>query len=83
MTHTVELRDEDLVDLILPDGRKISIAYSNLEPGDQLLPELDIMLPCDMAANCWTEHLMPAAAIDGLEHVRSVRQIIIPVEKGE
>ena len=79
--HTIQLQDEDMVELVLPDGRSINIMLSNTD--DEALPELDIGLPCEMAANCYTEHLAPAPALgtDGkTEHVRLVRQIIIPVE---
>ena len=85
MKQAIHLRDDDTLDLILPDGRVINIEYSNLEPGNQL-PELDIMLPCDMVANCYTDHLQPAPILGNVDlsingHIRLVRQIIIPMEK--
>lgn len=79
MKKTIELQANDELELILPRGIKISIVYSDLEPEDCLL-ELDIMLPRDMAANCYTDHLKPAPEGVG-EHVRIVKQIIIPVER--
>lgn len=73
MKHTIQLQDEDSVDLVLPDGRTVNIEY--FLPDEHALPELDIMLPCDMMANCYGEGLVPAG------EALTVRQIIIPVEE--
>jgi len=79
MTHTIKLQgvDGEQVDIVLPDGRKIDILWSDCD--DEALPELDIGLPCNMAVNCFGEHLTPATAENNVCH--NVRQIIIPVEK--
>jgi hypothetical protein len=80
MRHKVQLVEEDIVDLILPDGRIVNIEYYS--EGDDSLPVLDIELPALMAANCYAEHLEPAPRLDRTgEHVRVAKQIVIPIER--
>jgi len=77
----IELCDEEYVTLVA-GGREITIGVTNLEPQEQL-PELEIVLPEPMCANCWGPHLSEAPALEGTEHVRVAQQICIPIVKAD
>lgn len=80
--YNIALQYEDNVILTLPDGQEISInlLYNDETVGAQL-PELDIMLPRNMTANCFLEGLVPASPDAEHPNCLSVRQICIPIEK--
>jgi hypothetical protein len=66
------------VNIVLPDGQRISILLSYLEPGAQL-PEIDIKFPARAVANCFIEDLKPATRTEHGAHVLEVQQIIVPI----
>lgn len=70
------------VNIILPDGQRISILLSYLEPGAQL-PELDIKFPSTVTVNCFLEGLKPATRTEHGAHILEVRQLIVPVQLSE
>lgn len=76
----IKLAYNEAIALMLPDGRKVAIELSYLEPDEQL-PELDIYLPCEMTANCFKAGLVTAEPLDD-EHVNVliVRQVTIVLE---
>lgn len=75
------LRDGDKFQLVLPDGREVGVELSH--PFGQLLPELEIQLPQELAVNCFAEHLQPAKGLRGAAHCRLARWLTIPIEKKE
>jgi hypothetical protein len=76
----IELGSNEEIDVILPDGRKVSILLSYVEPGEQL-PEVDIKFPVECILNCFGEGLRPAKTTEHGHHILEGRQIIIPLER--
>jgi hypothetical protein len=78
--HTIKLGLGESLDIVLPDGRAVSVVLSNMED-EQEFPELDIMLPGIAAVNCFGESLNPARSGAGHGgHIRLAKQLIIPIE---
>lgn len=80
MRKRVKLRkDEDCVVIQLPDGKEITIGLNDIESG--ALPELYILLPEPMVANCWMPGLVPAVPLDAeTQYALETTEIHIPVE---
>lgn len=67
----INLGYNESVDIVLPNGKKVSVLLGYLEPGEQL-PEIDIMLPDVLTLNCFGEGLSNP-------HTHDAKQIIIPI----
>lgn len=78
MEHRLVMQYEDTLEIVLPDGQEVSIDLSHID--DSALPELDILLPQEMVANCYRGELEPATPDKDSPHTLSVCQIIIPIE---
>jgi hypothetical protein len=79
ITNYIGLNFDEEVMLRLPDGRCLSVMLHENGEEDSL-PEIDIVLPEEMAVNCFGERLKMAPSIGEYEHIRLAKQIIIPVE---
>lgn len=77
--QVIRLEHNEEVDLVLPDGQKISILLSYLEPDEQF-PELDIKFSQQVSANCFLEALQSSVPDPPNMHALLVRQIIIPIQ---
>jgi hypothetical protein len=75
--HTIQLGYNEDLEVILPDGQKVSILLSYLEPGQ--LPEIDIKFPSTVIVNCFLDGLHPAARTEHGAHILEARQIIVPI----
>ena len=72
--------EEVYIEIILPDGREVSVCYTMPEDDDSF-PEIDMELPNDMCMNCWAEGFNPApATLSNHPHVRRGRKVCIPLE---
>jgi hypothetical protein len=76
----INLNYNEDIDIVLPDGQRVSILLSYLEPDEQL-PEIDIKFPAQVSANCFLEALEPAVAEPPGAHVIEVRQIVVPIPR--
>jgi hypothetical protein len=76
--HTIQLGYNEEIEVILPDGQKVSILLSYLEPGAQL-PEIDIKFPSTVTVNCFLDGLRPAMRTEHGAHILEARQIIVPI----
>ena len=76
----IGIKDNEYVTIVYGDY-EIEVGISNIEPQEQL-PELEIILPQELAVNCWGDHLHKARPIsaDNL-HVRIASQLCIPLTK--
>jgi hypothetical protein len=81
MGTVVEFKDDgDAVTIRLRDGRDIKITFDDFgEEG--VLPEICILLPQRMVANCWKENFVKAEPVSAESHNALLCvQIAIPVE---
>lgn len=81
MTITMRIGDELKIEL--PGGLSASVVIT--EPDESVedepsYPELDIMLPGNLAVNCFGDHLNPAETLHDQPHILAAKQIIIPLE---
>jgi len=80
---TIAMRIGDELKIELPGGLTASIVITEPdESGDDgpSFPELDIMLPGNLAVNCFGDHLRPAETLHGDSHILAAKQIVIPLE---
>ncbi len=78
-THRVSLvNDNDAVIVTLPDGRTVLVWLNDIEAGS--LPQLEIVLPAPMVANCWLEDMHPALPVGGAGNALEAISIRIPIE---
>jgi hypothetical protein len=71
--------DNDVIVLALPDKRVVTIWWNDIE--DDALPQLEIVLPAPMVANCWLEGMNPATSVHGSRNALLSTEIHIPIEK--
>ncbi len=72
-------QDDDIVVIALPDGKEIKVQLSDLDSDS--LPEICILLPQPMVANCWMPELTPSVPIDkDTPYALELTEIHIPVE---
>lgn len=81
-SRKVKLEYNEEIEVSLPDGQKISILLSYLEPGAQL-PEIDIKFPSTVTVNCFLEGLRLATRTEPGPNTIQARQIIVPIPPSE
>jgi len=54
LTHTIEIGEFDLINVVLPNGQKISLTYDHIHPSESW-PEVQITLPEKLTVNAWPD----------------------------
>jgi len=54
-THVIEVREDDLLEIVFPTGHKISVTYTDLHPYESW-PQFYIDLPDKLTINAWPDN---------------------------